>query len=161
MSIGASLAGAAIILSASVYWGYDRSKKEKEALLFICGLIALCDFSQMHIKLFRTPKGEIFQKFSDEYLERIGFLTYIREGETQRALALVRGVLDEKGCKAVDDFITMIGSGYEEDQRALCQYTSEQLRDIEGEKQKDLERKLKMYRLLPVLIACSVIILLI
>ena len=66
--------------------------KEKEALLFICGLISLCDFSQMHIKLFRTPKGEIFQKFSDEYLERIGFLTYIREGETQKALALVRGV---------------------------------------------------------------------
>lgn len=153
--------GALIVLSASGYWGYDRCKKEKEALCLFHGLISLCDYTEMHIRLFRTPIYDIYEKFSDEYLEGIGFMVSLRSGDVQKAMSAVDCCLNEKGSKVFEEFLSRIGSGYEEDQRALCRFTSDYLKAVEADARENLPQRLKMYKLLPVLIACSVIILMI
>lgn len=153
--------GALIVLFASGYWGYDRCKREKEVLGFLQGLISLCDHTEMHIRLFRTPIYSIFEKFSDGYLENMGFMSYLRSGENEKALDQVRHLLCDRGYTVFCGFLLQIGSGYEEDQRALCTYTSEQLKVLERDIREKLPQKLRMYKLLPVLLACSVIILLI
>ncbi len=153
--------GAIIVLLASGYWGYDKCKKEKEVLRLLQGLAALCDYTEMHIRLFRTPLYDIFGKFSDEYLEDIGFMSSLRSGDVEKTLGLVRCILCEGADKVFGEFLRQIGSGYEEDQRALCTYTCEQLKAYETDLREKLPQRLRMYRLLPVLLACSIIIFLI
>lgn len=156
-----ALLGAVIVLLATGYWGYDKCKKEKEALMILQGLVSFCDYTEMHIRLFRTPLYDIFEKFSDEYLEDIGFISCLKSGKRDDALNSVSTLLHESGIKVLEEFLLQIGTGYEEDQRALCVYTSEQLRSIEKDLREKLPQKLRMYKLLPILLACSVIILLI
>lgn len=75
--------GAALLIAASYLCGEMISHEEKKKLIAVDSLISLLYFMQRKMISERMPLYEIFNSFSDGYLEQSGFLPLIRSHRTE------------------------------------------------------------------------------
>ena len=155
-----TLAGSAILLGAAFLWGCERTSKEKKKLSIIGELNSLVRYIESHIRNFRTPLFDIYEQYSSKELMKCGFIETMRADGFLAAVSKVEGILPVETVDHLKKFGKMIGNGYEKEQSELCLFLSEQLLAKEKKLYGELPKKVKMYRLLPVLLAVTVIILL-
>ncbi len=72
------LLGAAIIISVCCYIGFSTAKSEADKAKTVDSVLNLLSYMKRRISAERTPVFDIFSSFSDEYLEKIGFLPILR-----------------------------------------------------------------------------------
>ncbi len=156
-----TLVGAVFVAIASLLWGIDRAKKEKDRLAILLGAIAFVSYTEEQIRNFKTPLLGIFSGFTNDVLEMNGFCkTLVLEG-AMPAVETLRDKLPKSAFCALESFAKELGGGYEKGQLSLCSITLKRLEKIAQEEEKSLPGKVRMYRLLPLLLSVSVIILLI
>lgn len=153
--------GAALVIMAAVGWGLERSRAEKERLLILEGLISFVRYAKEQITLFKRPLSGIFESFTNEALERDGFLEILRRDGAYSAACHVRCRLSREDSDTFLQFSRDLGGGYSEGQEALCSLCEKRLSESAEKLKALLPGKLRLYRLIPVLLASSVIILLI
>lgn len=156
-----TMVGALFLTVAAFVWGRERCKREREKLLALEGLIAFVSYADEQISTFRTPLARIYNDFSNEYFEKSGFLLTMSEKGLESALEHLEGILPSEAMKEARIFASSLGGGFCEGQSALCKYTEKRLEQEATTLRDSLPERLKMYRLLPILFAASVIILLI
>jgi hypothetical protein len=116
-------------------------------------------------------KNEFFSQVIDAYTARIrknqeegikynNIIRTFAEG-VEKATEVLRGKISESAYKDVKVFSKGLGGGYSEGQKKLCEITQKRLEKVLKDQKSSLAERVRMYRLLPVLIAASVIILLI
>lgn len=156
-----TIVGALLFLMAAFLWGRERGKREAQTLYLAEGLYSLADYTQARINSFRTPLFRIFNDFSNGFLEECGFIKSLREEGIVFAVGSIADELPDEVREDVLSFAAGLGGGYCEEQVELCRYTKERLLCFIENAKNTLPARLRMYRLLPVLLASTLIILLI
>ena len=155
------LIGAACIFAVALIWGRDRVKKEEQRIAVLRGLLKFVTFVKDEIANFRTPLDKIFESFSVEALTETRFSEYLVKGDTDGAVDSLKGKIPDDALRELSVFLAELGGGYCEGQVALCDVFSKRLDTCTTELLSTFNDRTRMYRLLPLLIAASVIILLI
>ena len=153
--------GAILCSLAAFFWGRERGRLEEEKILIIEGLIFFVTYTEEQITNFKTPLHRIYSDFCEPTLEKIGFISLLQNSGIEKAVEILNGRLSESSYKEVAAFAKGLGGGYSEGQKKLCEITEKRLEKMLKEQKASLSERVRMYRLLPVLIAASVIILLI
>lgn len=155
-----TLAGAAMIGTAALFIGREKSEKEVKRLRILEGLLSFISYTEEEIKNFKTPLSQIFEGFSNDVLLECGFILTLRSSGALEAVRYVLPYLSESAARELQSFARGLGGGYTEGQSALCEVTLARLSREAEEIRENLSERVRMYRLIPMLIAASVIILL-
>lgn len=153
------LAGAVLILAAASFYGGSMCEKTKEKLTLTEALSDLISYIGQSIEAFRLPLGRIFDDYQNAFLQKIGFLDILRRDGFAAAVCSVEKALPPEIYDQLCSFAGAIGGGYAPEQAKLCAFTEERLLGACADMRAQLPGRLKMYRLLPLLAAASVLIL--
>ena len=153
------IAGCAVAVFCSAVWGYEKSKTVRFSVRMSESLRDLVKRIGDDIDVLCRPLDEIYSTYSDEILEGTGFLDDLRENGFLRALDTVSDTLPAEAMQILIPFAMRLGGGDRESETALCKRTVMLLTDLIDDKKEKLPEKMKMYRVLPLLCALSVVIL--
>lgn len=149
-----------MLVAASLWWGLEKVREEERRLLILRGLVSFCRFVGEEINAYRTPLLKIFSGFENEALFEAGFIPLLRKEGVALAVASLEGMVNRDIHRELSHFAAELGGGDTESQKTLCALTLERLeRELESFGKAYAER-LRMYKLLPLLLGASVIILL-
>lgn len=148
-----------MVLICSLLWGRELCNRGKREELLLSGLCSFVRYTKEQINAFRAPLFRIFDSFSHDELERVGFIRSLRSGEGKDSAKCLRQKIPDSAYKEICSFLENLGGGYEDGQNALCAYTLKRLEEVHEERKANLVQRLKMYRSLPFLLALSLIIL--
>ena len=155
------LAGAAIIFAAAFLYGGNMCEKTKKKLALTEALGDFISYIGESIETFRLPLGRIFEDYQNGFLQEIGFLDILRRDGFAAAICSVDKDLPPEMFDQLCTFAGAIGGGYASEQAKLCAFTKERLCGVCANLRTQLPGRLKMYRLLPLLAAASVLLLII
>ena len=155
-----AILGAVLLGAVSLWWGLEKSREEEKRLHILMGLAAFCRYVGEEIKAYRTPLFKIFSDFENDALSEAGFISLLRNEGITAAVSSLEGITDREVQRELLHFAGELGGGDTESQQTLCTLTLERLeRALEEFRLSYTERK-RMYKLLPLLLGASVIILL-
>ncbi len=154
-------AGCAVTVFCSAVWGYEKSRSLNRSLQLAISLTALVKRIGNDIDTLKKPLNDIYADYVDELLEEAGFLADLRERGFREALEKVKKSLPDGAYDVLYPFAVRIGGMDKETESALCRGTAANLEGIINAAKEKMPEKTKMYRLLPVLCALSVVILII
>ena len=132
-----------------------RTERTRIALLASC--ISLIRHARRKIDLFETPTAELFLDFSDGFEEETR--RALVEKPLTEALSPVVTALGTDG-EPLAKFVCEIGSGYKDDAIRLCDYCLSILEDRQAAAVDRYGSQKKLYLILPLLFAVSLIVLL-
>lgn len=155
-----SISGGVVLVVCAFFYGLEKSRVETKKLEMTESMCAFVEYIGQQIETFRTPLQRIFEEFSDERLEKEGFLNILRERGLSASLTQIKEKLPREAFCEMERFSNSLGAGYEKGQAELCSYTVKRLEKTAFEGRERLAQRLRMYRLLPVLLALSLVILL-
>ena len=151
----ASLIAAAWMVSSSLIRNYKTRLREMEVLYDMISYI------RDNIEHLMKPLPEIFQSYSNTYLESCGFLPAVRLKGLQQAWEGQTFTVSGETSRLINEFILNIGSGYRTEELRLCEYTLGRLRKLLDHTQADTTNQLKLYKTVPMMFALSMILILI
>lgn len=154
------LFGSACLLISAIAYSYQLIRNAKERLAVLDGLCALILFIKNNIDSFMRPVGEIIASYSGYGESLSTFMEAARTKGLADAARSVRLPMPEGARQLLLEFSETIGSGYKEDALRLCTYCYNGMQEILKREQEETQKKLKLYRTLPVMSAMSVVLLL-
>ena len=155
-----SALGGIVLLMCAFSYGIERSRVEREYLLLTEALADFVMYIGQQIETFRTPLYKIYEEYSNERFEKEIFFEVLRAKGFYEALLSIRDKLPRDVFSVLEKFSRAIGAGYEKGQAELCAYTVEGLKKMILERKERYDSRMRMYRLLPLLLALSFVILL-
>lgn len=153
--------GAVLLCACSFFWGMEKSREAKSKLLYMEGLIEFVKYTGEQISLFKAPLPKIFESFSNEELKACGFTDALKTGGASVAVKTLKGNIPNDCYTEAENFAKALGNGYCEGQTELCRLTILHLSEHLEKLNESLPGKVRVYRMLPILLAASVVILLI
>lgn len=155
-----SVLGALFVCASALWTGYEKSRAEEKKLQILKGLADFCRYIGEEIRAYRTPLSKIYESFENDALREAGFIAALREKGFSFAAELLFGIVDGETQKELSHFAAALGGGDREGQSTLCAITLERLERARDASRESLSQRIRMYRLLPLLLGASVIILL-
>ncbi|MCI8611559.1 MAG: hypothetical protein HFE66_06545 [Clostridiales bacterium] len=153
------LAGAALVFIAASLYGRGMCEKMKRRLAIVTALDDLICYIGGSIENFRMPLGRIFDDYHNTVLEETGFLNTLRRDGLAPAISNMEKELPPEIYDQLCSFAGTIGGGSATEETKLCDFTKERLRKVGEDMRTQLPQRLKMYRLLPLLAAASILLL--
>ncbi|MBE6708706.1 MAG: hypothetical protein E7578_05645 [Ruminococcaceae bacterium] len=149
--------GIIIILTLSVLVGFILSDNLRTRLKNITSLCSFVEYISENIRLYKTPLDEIFTSFSNEYLEKTGFIKGLETGlyNSAKNAGLLYGDEESIIIKTVSD---KLGYGTVDEMDKLCSSAINKLKNLEDKLKKELPDKQKVYRTISVLAGASIVI---
>ncbi len=114
-----------------------------------------------NIEHLMKPLPEIFQNYTNTYLESCGFLPTVRKSDLRTAWTEHTFAVSGETYRLIDEFIRNLGSGYRTEELRLCEYTLGRLRKNLDHMQGDAVNQRKLYKTVPMMFALSIILILI
>lgn len=155
------LAGAVLVFVAASLYGRGLCEKTKKKLALLEALEDFISYIGESIETLRLPLGRIFEDYHNAFLEEIGFMELLRRDGLAVAICSIEKDLPPDIFDYMSSFSKTIGGGYAAEQTKLCVLTGQRLQKAWTDMGDQLPGRLKMYRLLPLLAAASVLILII
>ena len=136
-----------ILLSLSIIgFGFSYGKELKNEKLCVDGLTALAERINTRIRCFRQGIDEIFDGFTDPYLDSIGFTADLRQNgllyalkNNEERLSVSRDIIAE-----AKKFAQNLGKSYYEEQLTLCSEFLSFLNDKKEKIKEGLPTKVKL-----------------
>lgn len=155
------LIGGIILLLAAWLIGSDLINNYKTKSRELEALYDMVAYIRDNIEYRMKPLPDIFDVYTNEYLEHCGFLEAVRKTDLSQAWLAQKFALNGEAYRLIEDFIKEIGSGYQAEEVRLCEYTLARLHDILEKNHADATNQLKLFRTVPVMFALSIILILI
>lgn len=150
--------GAAIIFLCACAFGVFAGNEEKQRLKECQAFLSLFEYVKSEVSFFLTPTKLIFRGFSDETLEKAGFLTELKSHESddiyfnawERAFDKCEKnfLLSDKEKKIVREFGASVGKTDGITQTNSFDFYIEQMRDEIGKLASSTEKNVKIFRIL-------------
>ncbi len=117
-----SIVGTVITCLSLIGFGYSYSMALRNERQNLRGIISLIDRIRTRIECFRQPLTDIYEDFSDEGLDSIGFTSDLKESGLTFALMKNKSALalGNDAFALVSDYSRSLGKSYAEDQIRLC-----------------------------------------
>lgn len=152
------LIGMVFLVAAGVLFGLSIRRAEHMRIGLLASSAALIRHARRKIDLFETPTADLFSDFTEGFDERTR--RALVEKPLQEALEPVITALSDDGI-ALEKFARELGSGYKNDAIRLCDYCLTVVEDRHTAAVSRYGTHKKLYLVLPLLFAVSVIVLLI
>ncbi len=153
------LAGAALVFIAATLYGRGMCEKIKRRLSVVTALDDLISYMRGSIENLRLPLGRIFDDYHNAFLDQIGFIDILRRDGLAPAVSSIEKELPPDIYDQLCSFAGTIGGGSASEEAKLCDFTKERLQKTGEDMRMQLPARLKMYRLLPLLAAASILLL--
>ena len=155
--ISLKIIGIILILTISVTIGFILCNNLRTRLKNITSLCSFIEHISDNIQLYKTPLDEIYASFSDDYLEKTGFISGLDSGFYNSAAncGLLYG--DEES-KIIRNIGEKLGCGTVEEMSKLCISSIDKLRRLEDKLRCELPDKQKVYRRISIIAGASIII---
>ncbi len=152
--------GAGIVLVSALFLSFRLTRDHRAHLRELDAFYNMIVYIRDNIDHFMKPLPDIFQTYTNETLERCGFLPKVRKTDLSQAWRGQTFMISEECRTLLNDFCTQIGSGYRTEELRLCEYTLSRLHNILEKNRNELNNRLKLYKTVPLLFALSVILIL-
>lgn len=153
--------GAGILLAAAWLVSAGLIRDHKTDLQELEALYDMIAFIRDNIEHRMKPLPDIFETYTNAWLESCGFLPAVRRTDLRQAWEEQIVSVTGDARSLVEDFVRNIGSGYRTEELRLCEYTLSRLRGILEQTRADTANRLKLYKTVPMMVALSVILILI
>ena len=141
-----------VFFSATVV-GFMKADSYKTEGKILVGLIDLVYFIKREISSYLTPQYQIYEKFRNDELERIGFLSSLRgcskDGRLspmRQALELCRQSIDSEAVNVMYDFSDGLGTMSVSEEKERCERAIAQLEALYQKKSEEIRAKTKLCR---------------
>ncbi|MBO5671057.1 MAG: hypothetical protein J6S41_05865 [Clostridia bacterium] len=151
------LIGILILIAAGIWCGLAVRRAERSRIALLASSVALIQHTRRKIDLFETPTAELFVDFSEGFDEKTR--RSLIEKPLTVALRPIIATLGSDG-DALEKFAREIGSGYKTDAMRLCDYCLAVMENRHAAAVGRYGTHKKLYIVLPLLFAFSVIVLL-
>lgn len=151
------VAGAVILLTVAAWIGLTVKRAERNRIFLLTSSIALIRHARRKIELFETPTSDLFIDFSDGFDETTRCA--LTEKTLLSALEPIVKTLGDDGT-VLQKFAREIGCGYKTDAIRLCDYCLAVMEERYTAAASRYSTHKKLYLVLPLLLAVSVIVLL-
>lgn len=153
--------GAGILVASAWFVSAGLIRDHKTGLQELEALYDMISYVRDNIEHLMKPLPDIFETYTNDYLETCGFLPAVRQTDLRQAWDVQAFAITGEARHLVHDFIQNIGSGYRTEELRLCEYTIGRLRGILDHARADTANQLKLYKTVPMMFALSVILILI
>lgn len=151
------LMGIVLLITAGVCFGLSVRRSERSRIALLASSATLIRHARRKIDLFGTPTANLFSDFSE------GFDEETRRALTEKPLSeALMEVVEKLGNdgEALGKFAREIGNGYKDDAIRLCDYCIAVIEDRHTAAVSRYGTHKRLYLVLPLLFAVSVIVLL-
>lgn len=152
--------GIYILLVASWAFSAELVRRHKRTLEELKALTDMISYVRDNIEYRMKPLPDIFNSYTEPYLEECGLLPAVRQTDLRQAWDKHTFSLTGEAYELVRDFVHEIGSGYRTEELRLCEYTLERLGGILDHARSESSDRQKLYRTVPIMFALSVILIL-
>jgi stage III sporulation protein AB len=152
--------GLSLIFAVSILVGQEASAISRRQLRMTEALISLTAYIKGQIEFFSAPLVEIYGGFSNETLEKCGFITVLRKEGLSAALEEIRPSLPPDVYDSLAAFASGLGKSVKQSQLDLCEYHIEALRASYTEQKEALPKKTRLYTSLSVMAGLTAVIIL-
>lgn len=152
--------GIGILIVSAVYYSYVLIHHAGIRLSQLEDTGALILFIRNHIESFMTPITEILRSFKGYSVYFEEFVCAAQELGMCEAMECGKLEIGPDAEKVLFEFSKKIGSGFKEDELRLCNYCHSAITEILKKEREDLNRKMKMYKTLPIMTAMSAVLIL-
>lgn len=153
--------GSATFVVAAIYYGAIMIREERSKLTTSDAICEMIRYVRDNIEHFMKPLPDIFASYRNDTLERIGFLSDVRENglrDAQLDRYFGKNYVDGEVFAVLADFCGKIGGGYRDDEIRLCDYAIARIEKRTAKMKDDFSSKTKIYRTLPPLFALSILL---
>lgn len=164
MSVYLKWAGAGVILLSALYVGREYSAYVRQRLQQHRAFVALLLHIEQMISQFLTPQDGLWRDFSNDALEKCGFLPLLREGKgLSQAFEKVKASLSlsERTKEMLSGFFADFGGGYLDGEMSRTAGFRAELESCLEKEGEELEKSLKITNALLVAGAVGIVILII
>lgn len=164
MGIYLKWAGAGVILLCALMVGRDYTAYVRERLSQYRGFVALLSHIEGMISRFLTPQDGLWHSFSDDALEKCGFLPALRSGKglSEAFIGCVDGLsLSDLTKQRLSDFFSGFGRDYMDGEIARVGELRSELESGLKKEESELEKSLKITNALLLAGAVGLVILII
>lgn len=147
------IAGAILILCASVASSYFYEKREKEKIRKANELTEFIRYIRAQIAYFSLPTDKIFKNYKSDD----PFIEDIISGK----LCSLDSFFDKDTTGVIKNFFSSLGNGYKDEQLAMCDFTLSATEDFINKMNKEFSGKVKVFRSMALFTGVCIIILLI
>lgn len=141
--------GAALIMLCALFCGREYSAYAERRICEGAGLLALLLHIEKMIDSYLAPGGELLVGFSDEWLEKCGFLGKMREGGVAAFPTAADSLaVGESIKKRLSDYFSGFGKGYKESELARLRECISDCKKMLSEEREELEKSVKVTRAL-------------
>lgn len=152
--------GAVAIFTSSVLFGLYLCEQSKKRISEYSAVISLITEIKNNIGRFMTPIDGILSVFSNDRLEKTGFLPHARRYGLADAAASDFLSVSREARSLLIAFSEKLGCGMKEEEMSRCDYYISALTEIYDRERESARENQKLCRFLPPLGALSLIILL-
>lgn len=144
--------GLIILFAVPSAFGFFKSQGYLNARDILHGFIGLINFIKREISSYLTPQQEIYNKFYDKTLDKIGFLSTLREttGDTPLAQALMctkdKLLLKDETFELLLEFALTFGTLCEKEEVSKCEKLIQDLEEIYKEQKEETREKTRLCR---------------
>jgi len=154
------MCGIGILLVSAIYYSYGLIRHAGVRLSQLEDADALILFIRNHIESFMTPLAEILMSFKGYSVHFEEFIRAAREQGMCEAMECGKLEIGPDAERILGEFSRKIGSGFKEDELRLCNYCHSSIAEILKKERDDLNKKMKMYKTLPIMTAMSAVLIL-
>lgn len=152
--------GLAVLFLSAVYIGQITAGIYKSAIRQIESFILFIKYIKSQIEYYNTPYPEIYNKFTNDTLEKCGFINRIRAGDWRSAISGTSFNFDDNTKELLLNFGNEIGKSHKDDQINNCKYIIEQLEIHYITYKSELPKKIKLCTSLSMMAGLSIVIIL-
>ena len=149
--------GMVLLIAAGICFGLSVRRAERSRIALLASSAALIRHARRKIDLFETPTADLFSDFSEGFDENTR--RALAEKPLSEALSETMTTLGADG-EVLSKFVREIGSGYKSDAIRLCDYCLAVMEDRHAAAVSRYGTHKRLYLVLPLLFAVSVIVLL-
>ena len=143
---------------SAVIWGQKKIREQKRSNAELRSMCRLVGFVGNEIEHFSKPLTDIFSEYSDEILEKNGFLSCVRQRGFEVAVREYNILSDGREKETLCRLAKELGGISRTEQTELCAFTEKELSSFLAEREKTAPDKEKLYRTCPLLLALAVIL---
>ncbi len=153
-------AGGIAILVTAVYFGLSKVNELRTRLNALRSVLALIAHIKRRIECFREPLFSIYASFDDDHFDSTGIGSRLRQGGLACTAEHLIGLTDSEKLSLIE-FEKKLSEYYPADAVRLCEMKEAEFGEILNTASESFKTKAKLYKILPVLAALSVILLMI
>lgn len=152
--------GICMVIGISLYASYCIKRQGENRIQCYSAICDMIEYIKNQIEYFCTPTEDLMRTYSNEFLEKSGFIRDLERNDWSVAIENNK-YIDEHSKTVLEDFSRKLGKSSKEQQIANCEYAIAALSKKYEVCKDEIPKRIKAYSTLAVIVGFMIIIMVI